>query len=185
MEKYDHQRIEEWLLAEQQLDAAEHQALKQHLQSCPECQRLAVAWNQVRLALRAAPHVAPERDFTARWRVRQAAVRRRQHRRQTLLILAGVTGGAAFLFLLLGLLVLPLLAAPRPALLMLLYQLSGLFSAAGDAASIFSTLVRAVYELVPPTMWVGLGVAAAGLMTVWLAALLRLARAGRVNVWNK
>lgn len=184
MEKFDHQYFETRLLSDAALSTDESQELQRHLQGCEACSQLANTWNEVRAELRAAIHLAPPEGFTQRWRVRQELVRRRQHRRQVLFTLVFSVGGAALLFLILGLLALPLLISPRPALLMVIYQVTAIFSAASDAAEITRTLARALGNLVPPTLWVGLAVAAAGLFVIWVAAVLRLLKTGRVTVWN-
>jgi anti-sigma factor RsiW len=182
MEKFDRQYFETRLLSDAALSPDESQELQRHLQGCEACNQLANAWNEVRAELRAAIHFAPPEGFTQRWRVRQELVRRRQHRRQVLFTLLFSVGGAALLFLILGLLALPLLISPRPALLIVIYQVTAIFSAASDAAEITRTLARALGNLVPPTLWVGLAVAAAGLFVIWVAAVLRLLKTGRVTV---
>lgn len=184
MEKFNHQYFEARLLSDAALSPDESQELQRHLQGCQACSQLASAWNQVRAELQAAIQLAPAEGFTQRWKERQELVRRRQHRRQVLFTLVFSVGGAALLFLILGLLALPLLISPRPALLMVIYQLTTFFSAASDAAEITRTLARAVSNLVPPTLWVGLAVAASGLLVIWVAAVLRLLKTGRVTVWN-
>lgn len=184
MEKFDHPYFEARLLSDAALSPDESQELQRHLQVCEACSQLAIAWNQVRAELRAATLLAPPEGFTQRWKERQELVRRQQHRRQVLVTLVFSVGGAALLFLILGLLALPLLISPRPALLVIVYQLTTFLSAASDAAEITRTLARALGNLVPPTLWVGLAVAAAGMLVIWVAAMLRLLKTGRVSVWN-
>jgi anti-sigma factor RsiW len=184
MEKFNHQYFEIRLLSDAALSPDESQELQRHLQGCEACSRLAAAWSQVRAELHAAPLLAPAPGFAQRWKERHALARQRQHRRQVLFTLMFSVGGAALLFLILGLLSLPLLISPRPVLLLLVYQLTAFFSAASDAAGVTRTLVQALGNLVPPTLWVGMGVAAAGLLVIWLAAVLRLVKIGRVPVWD-
>ncbi len=96
----NHQPYETWLLSEEALPPEQAQALQEHLQTCPACQRLERSWSGVEQLFRRSPLAAPAAGFSARWQARLAEEQRQRQRRNAWVMLA-VTGGVAFILLLL------------------------------------------------------------------------------------
>jgi len=99
----NHQPFEEWLLAGEELESADQLALDQHLETCPECPKLARAWQEVRTEIRRAPLATPVPGFSARFAERLEQEAARKQRRVTwlvlgLFLLAGVGGGIYMIF---------------------------------------------------------------------------------------
>jgi anti-sigma factor RsiW len=84
----NHQPFEEWLLADEDLTPAEKKALNQHLNDCPDCPKLARAWQEVHTEIRRAPQATPAPGFTARFAERLEREHARKQRRITWLVLA-------------------------------------------------------------------------------------------------
>lgn len=174
MTNYDHLHIENLILADRSLNPEEHQALETHLEACESCRALASNWREVEQALSQASVVLPKAGFTARWHIHQVADTLRRNRRQNLMIMVFSIGGASLLLTVLFLLVYPLLRDPLPLLLVFGYQLAALFSTASATGSALGTLVRTLVEVIPPTLWIGLGVLISGLFFIWFISLQRL-----------
>lgn len=90
----NHLPYEEWLLSDTELTADEQEALRNHLQTCSDCQRLAGAWRSVASAIITTPVVAPAPGFTERWQARLVERRAARQRRQTGLVLLACVSAA-------------------------------------------------------------------------------------------
>jgi anti-sigma factor RsiW len=180
MTNYEHLRFEDWLLSQEPLSRADAQALQEHLQSCSTCSQLAEAWRGVETELQRAALAVPKPGFSQRWQARWEEEILRKKRRQTLYILFFSIGGALSLLLLLGVLFWPVLRAPLPFLLTIVYQLTGTFYAMNASASLIFELLRTVLAVIPVSLWVGIIVAVSGLAVVWIVSMKKLTSTWRV-----
>lgn len=99
----DHAPFEDWLLSGDALQPNEQEALDRHLETCPDCPKLARAWQEVHAEIRRAPQAAPALGFTNRFtaRLEAAAVARQRRLTWQILggfILAGLGAGAFLLY---------------------------------------------------------------------------------------
>jgi anti-sigma factor RsiW len=156
--------------------------LQEHLQNCQACTRLSIALREVDRELHAAPLLAPAAGFANRWMKRLEADRRQLHRRQTFLVMLLSIGGAMFLLALLLLAVFPVLRSPWPVILAFLYELTSSFTVASVLGKALATVLKAVFEMLPPTQWAAIWVAFAGLCALWVVAMHRLILPRRIPV---
>lgn len=75
-----HELYESWLLSEQSLTAGQKDELKAHLQTCPQCRKIASGWQATRQAILSSGSVAPQPGFSTRWQATLAE--RRQHKQK-------------------------------------------------------------------------------------------------------
>ena len=158
----NHQPYETWLLSDEALLPEQAQALQEHLQTCPACQRLERSWSGVEQLFRRTGLAAPAAGFPARWQARLAEAQRQRQQRNTWIMLA-VTGGAAvILLLLLGGYALDLFRSPEQLLIYGVYRLTALYFYA-----------RASLEFLPVLRsWVGVFPLAAWTLTLGLVSIL-------------
>ena len=78
----NHQPYESWILDETTLSLAEQRQMKDHLDSCAACRKLATGWIAARRSMRAAPPARPAPGFTGRFQARLAERRALQHQLQ-------------------------------------------------------------------------------------------------------
>lgn len=85
----NHQPFETWIFTDNPLQPEDQERLSEHLQSCENCRRSAMAMEGIRQTFRSAPSPAPTPGFTQRWHERLAAHKQaRQQRRMWILTLA-------------------------------------------------------------------------------------------------
>jgi hypothetical protein len=176
----EHLKFEEWLLSDEPLTAEQKQSLQGHLATCERCSRLAGAWNQVEVQLKAAPTLGPEPGFAARWQTRLVARRQEKHRRQNLIILLFCVGGAAALLTILSILALPLLSSPLPMLVRTAYQVTHVVTLADTLLETAGTLSRTVFDVFPTSLLIGIFTALCALCVLWIVAVRQLTSQGRV-----
>lgn len=176
----DHQPFEEWLLSEATLTPEETIELQEHLRSCESCRRLSLAWEGVEGLLNNSPVVSPAPGFIRRWEMRLAEERARAHRKQTLLILSFGAVGVLLSVLVLGILLLPIIQYPLPFVLIWTYQLVTSFYFVSSVGGALGTVLRAIYELMPPSLWVAICVAIGSLCVLWIVAYQKLTSPRRV-----
>jgi hypothetical protein len=180
MAKLNHQPFEEWLLSEDTLAPQELRLLQEHLNACEDCRRLAGALGEVDRELRTAPAIPPAPGFVSRWQTRLAADRIEQQRRQTLWSMVFSIGGAMALMTIMGILLYPILRAPLPFLLAMIYQLTSTFVFAGAIGGALMTVMRTIVKIIPPTQWAAILVALSSLSALWVVAMHRLSSKRRV-----
>ncbi len=180
MAKYNHLLFEELIFSEQELTSHENAELQAHVQECEDCRQLSEAWQAVENQLTRTPAVAPVSGFTRRWQTRLALDLQKQHHRQTNVVLLVSLFGALTLFLLLIVLGMPLLQTPWPFILTLIYQYTVYLSSVSYAASAITKIMRAVFDIVPPTLWVGIMIAMASLGALWIISLKKLILSRRI-----
>jgi len=137
-----HQPFETWIFSDQPLQAAETQALQDHLAVCEACRQLAEAWGGVVGELTAAPLAAPAPGFVARWEARLGRERERFQRRLNWAALAISLGGAAFFAGLIFLQALSSFRSPTRFFVYNVYQLTALTSLAKAGQEMLLTVVR-------------------------------------------
>jgi hypothetical protein len=123
----NHKIYEEWLVSNEELSPKDAATLREHLQYCESCSRLAIAWKEVDHRLADAPLVSPKSNFVDRWRVYLEADQQKRLRRQNSLMLFGtwtITGG---ILITLVVVAWPILRSPKILLLAYLYQFVSLF----------------------------------------------------------
>ena len=176
MMKFNHQPFEEWLLSGETLAPEETQSLQEHLDTCEACRLLAQALQQVDHTLRNAPQLAPAPGFVSRWQAHLAARQLKQHRRQTFWIMLFSIGGAMAIFAIMAVMFLPMLRSPMPILLALTYELVTALTFTSEIGGALLTVVRTIFELIPPVQWAAILVAFTSLGAVWVVAMHRLNR---------
>lgn len=127
-------------------------ALQQHLESCPECSRLSLAWQAVERELKQPEQVAPAPGFSARWQARletERSVRQRRHGYRLLALNVGLAlAGLALLVVLAW----PLLKSPQLYLWTIVYQVARWFSILSAARGFIDSLLQSVYLGPTPTL---------------------------------
>lgn len=180
-----HVPYEEWLLAAGDPQAGvltpEQQiALRQHLETCPECRRLDEGWRAAGETLRRANPVAPAEGFTLRWQQRLLAERERMHRRQSLAMLGFSLAGALLLFASLLLLVGPWLDTPRLFVWAWAARLIWLFVYLAQLGRTVAPALQGLGQAIPLAWWVLL----AGMLTMmsvfWVVTFRWAQNLGRV-----
>ncbi len=79
-----------------------------------------------------------------------------------------------------GVLLYPLVRAPLPFLLAMIYQLTSTFAFAGAIGGAVVTVMRTIVQIIPPTQWAAILVALSSLSAVWVVAMHRLSSKRRV-----
>ncbi|GAB4470281.1 MAG: hypothetical protein Kow0088_03000 [Anaerolineales bacterium] len=167
----NHRFFEERLFVDAPLPDDEQRLLEQHLQTCERCQALRAAWQETEVELKLGQWVTPPAGFAQRWR--------EHYRRQTILaqqrralILFAFTSFLAALF------VLPFFAlvlSPAQPLwlrvVIALYNLSALLPIVEGVSTFLVTFIRAMGQLLTPSLEIALGIAFGGLIVIWLAML--------------
>jgi hypothetical protein len=97
-----------------------------------------------------------------------------------MLMLAFYLGGAVFMLFMLGIMLLPFLFSPQPIILALLYRLTIWFGTGEVIFNFSATLMSTIFGVLPPTLWVGMGVALASLCVLWIVTLRKLTSTRRV-----
>ncbi len=176
----NHLLIEDWLFNQSSLTPEAADALRTHLETCDACRRVSVAWQEVETQLRLSPMLSPEPGFAQRWEARLIADRVMRQRKQTTAAL--FVSAALILALLAGFawLSLPVLQNPLPYLLILAYRLTSACYDIAELSGMLGTMVRAVVNLVPATLWVALAVTAGSLIVLWAATYRKLSSMWRV-----
>lgn len=176
----NHRLFEEWLFADEPLEPEQLNLLHEHLRNCDYCTQLFEAWRETEGLLKAASIALPEAGFTNRWQLRWAAEQLKRQHRQTMLMLAFYLGGAVFMLFMLGIMLLPFLFSPQPIILALLYRLTMWFGTGEVIFNFGTTLMSTIFGVLPPTLWVGMGVALASLCVLWIVTLRKLTSTRRV-----
>jgi hypothetical protein len=176
----NHLLIEEWLLSASSLNPEESLLLQEHLKSCDACRQLSEAWGEVEYRLKASPMRSPEPGFIDRWQLRLADDRLKQHRRQSFSTLALGSAAALVLLIVLGAWAWPLLRDPLPYLMLWSYQLITTFYTLSGVGQALGTVARAIFGLVPGTLWVALLVALGSLGVIWIVTFRKLTSPRRV-----
>lgn len=170
-----HQPYLDWLSADshrpsEALSNDQRAALQDHLDACPECCRLAAAWQSVEVELQQAPFSEPAPGFTNRWRLHLEASRQRQHRRQSMVIFAASLGLALLLLALLAIQVWPIFQSPRLLLLTYLYQVFRWASVLGAVQQFLGSMLQGAALSLSPLGWM---LAAGGLtllVVLWVVS---------------
>lgn len=175
-----HQQYREWALNQVSLPEDQEQALKQHLQACPECRQWQRALTQIETALGGAAAVPAPAGFAERFQVRLARQRAGRQRRQAWFVLSFSLAGSLALI---GLLAYATISnLPN----MLTELLKGLLNFSAQVA-IFSDLASGFLGFLPSPAPSLLGVSMllavlgsamalfAGLGGLWAAAVYRFA----------
>lgn len=178
----NHLPFEDWLFSDEPLNPRETLSLQEHLEDCPACSELSLAWHEVETRLKSAPVVGPAAGFTARWQTRLAAERLKKERRQTLSILLFSIGGALLLLLFLAWLSLPALRSPEPFFWASVYRIFSLVSLAGSAQEFLSSVFQSVSGLIPITWVVLITGLLCELGVLWVVTLRLLTRPRRVTL---
>ena len=178
----DHQYFEDRLLSEATLSPEEAFQLQEHLLTCDSCRRLSHAWGEVEDQLEKSPVVSPAPGFMRRWEARLVDEREEIHGRQTALILALCAGGAILSLVVVGYWLLPLIQAPLPFFLVWSYQFILSFYDASSIGAALGTVMRTIYALLPPTLWVAICIATGALCALWIFIIQKLTAPRRVTL---
>jgi len=180
MANYNHLPFEDWLFSEQSLTPKESSDLQDHLMDCKTCRQLSEAWTAVEVQLNSTPAVAPAPGFSHRWQARLATDLQKIHRRQIALVLSVGLFSVVILFLLLAFMALPLIQSPWPFILTAVYRYTMILSSISYTAAAVTKVLRAVFEIIPATLWVGILVALGSLGVLWVISLKQLSINRRV-----
>ena len=180
MANYNHQPFEDWLFSSETLTEEQSRALQEHLISCDHCRCLAAGWHEVEGELKAASDISPAPGFANRWQVRLASQRAQRQKRQAAYFLIFSVGSAFLLLVALSILVWPVFQSPYPFLLALAARITSIYELYNTVPSTIFTLFNTFRQVIPPTLWVGLIVAAGSLFAVWIFALRKLAYERRI-----
>lgn len=173
-----HQPFEEWLLDGQALTPAEAAQLDAHVRDCASCRALASGWAGAERMLKAAPVLAPQAGFGARWQATLAARELTQRRWQAWLVLGLALTGALALAVILGWQTLGALLSPTRAAVGLLQIMVWAAAAMKAAQEVGVVLTRSLSALIPPGVWITMVVGAFALMSLWLVTMSRYAIQG-------
>jgi anti-sigma factor RsiW len=175
----NHQPFEEWLLAEEDLTPAQKEALYQHLDDCPDCPKLARAWQEVHAEIRRAPQATPAPGFSARFAERLERENARKQRRYTWLALAfflaaGFGTGLYLLYQQAG-----SLPTPVQGLASLLSSLNEM----ADTGRFISALIRTLPVPLTLAVWISLACSLLFWTLTWFLIVWRLPK--RKGVFNE
>ncbi len=178
-----HLPFEDWLLGEEPLTPAQHQALEEHLQDCPQCQALQIGLKGVESLFRESGFYDPAPGFVERWqaRARQEMIVRQQmrYRWQVGIMLILILNAVVSLAVLLGGQLFSTFDSWVDVVVLAVYRLFTLVFTLGELQELFAVIWRTLGGVVPPGGW-ALLVTALGLGSLvwlgWLARLIKLPR---------
>ncbi len=155
----NHQPFETWNLDRTKLTPDQQTELARHLVTCPECKRMAAAWECVQVEMKTTQSIKAPAGFATRFQNSLAERRRQAHYRQTQKMLGILGISLLVIFLLLAA---SILARTSPA---------------AWIGSIIRTIVDAPFNLlelrfiavfwlakIPPLAWIG----ASSVITAWI-----------------
>ena len=175
-----HQPYREWALQETSLLPEQQNELKQHLNSCPECQQWYQALGQVEALFKGASVQPAPAGFATRFKANLAAAKAGRQRRQAWLVLALTLGGSMAMVGLMGYTTLTNLPRIFGELLKGFLSLSSQIVVFGDIVRSFAAVLPSpAADLMGLSLLVaasGLAMALfAGLGGLWAAAVFRFA----------
>ncbi len=85
-----HELYENWLLSEPPLTSEQKEELTTHLQSCPQCRKLAAGWKGALQQISAVGMAEPAPGFSQRWQNSLAERRQRKHKMTIRWLLLGL-----------------------------------------------------------------------------------------------
>jgi len=176
-----HQPFENWILDHEALPLEARRALQEHLQNCPQCQRLQNRWLAARQELRMRPMAAPAPGFTQRWQAGLAARRAREQRKQAWKIFAGFLGAAMILILALGVYTM-VTSSPADLLTAVVRTLSSTRELVNLAEYAVRTWISSTPLALNLAIWIYLTVTLCLLFVAWLAILWRTKSVGVHNL---
>lgn len=182
MAQSNHQPFEDWIFSQDAISREDKLRLRDHLQYCPDCQRLSGAMQEVEFSLKAALELSPPTGFSNRWLGRLAEHRLRQQRVQTISFFLISFATAAGLTILFAILLQPAIRTPYPYLLAVAYQLASILIYMNRFASAGITVYRTVFKLIPPVVWISLAIGLAASAVIWIAALRKLVYPRRITL---
>jgi hypothetical protein len=98
-----HKPFKSWILDNSTISITEQKQFREHLQACPQCKKLLIAWQESQNRIKSAHMHKPQPGFSQRWHMmlykRRELEKTRQVRR-TLLILMMLMGMASLVYLL-------------------------------------------------------------------------------------
>ncbi|MFZ5810316.1 MAG: anti-sigma factor family protein [Chloroflexota bacterium] len=177
----NHRYFEEWLLAEEDLDASQKSQLEQHVQTCERCRELRRSWQEVRLELKVSEPAIPEAGFTERWQRRLAQVQHKSQQRRAFWAFLLSSAGAVVFAIPLFLLFLPIGSSPILSFWLALYRFTAVVEFMDGVVTLCLTVLRAIGDLFPPTMGIAIGIALIGIWMIWVAAMYRINSVRRTN----
>ena len=180
MAKYNHLPFEDWLFSEQPLTDKETTDLQDHLKGCESCRQLSEAWTGVEAQLKDAPVVAPAPGFSQRWQARLAVDMQKRYRKQVAVVLSTGLLMVVLVSFFLAIMALPLIQNPRPYILTMVYRYTVILSSISYTATAVTRILRTLFDIIPPTLWVGITLALGSLGLLWVISLRKLSINRRV-----
>jgi anti-sigma factor RsiW len=166
----NHQFFETLLLSDSELTQVESTMLDEHLKTCEACRQLSEALGEVDSLFQSTAMASPAGGFTVRWQEKLAQDTRKRQRTQTILLLTLGVCSIGALFLLLGFAILPVFISPITILWAELFNFITWLSSIEAVVDILTTLFRAAYSVVPPSLWIAIAFAFLGLCAIWIVA---------------
>lgn len=176
----NHRFFEDRIISEEPLTTTQRIELEDHLRSCNSCQQFQTSWKATEEKLQNVQMVAPRDGFTDRWQAYLATDLVKKQKQQSLWLLLIYLTGAIVMFILFGLLALPLLLSPEPLLMALALWITNWVSTLEVVFDFVTILFKTMNRIVPITLWVGIGVALCSLSSLWLVAFRRLSSSWRI-----
>jgi hypothetical protein len=176
-----HEPYEHWILQDEDLTQEQEQAMKAHLNDCPNCQRIDQTWKDVRQQMRSLPMATPPLGFSQRWRSSLAERRILEEKlqiRRFLVLLCSVIG--IVLLILLGL----VLATSSP-IGWFISGIQSMFSLAFQITNTTKNILSWLYILpasIPIVVWVVLTSSLSILSLVWIYFMWRISKKGVPNL---
>jgi anti-sigma factor RsiW len=167
----NHQPYETWILLDERLTPEQNRELRDHLQNCPQCQRLAQAHRQISQLFQTTPAPYPKAGFTTRWKKRLKRAEQSQNRTITWISLSVLS--LALLGTMVGLSIqLTPLTEQFPQLLLIGISQAALWSKMLTALqNLFLPLLRVSIKMIPSTWVIALTITCSGVALAWLISL--------------
>jgi anti-sigma factor RsiW len=182
MGKHNHPPFNDWLLSGDTLTPEQNQSLREHLQTCQECNGIHAAWSEVQAQFHSAGEVAPAPGFTSRWQTRLTLQNQKRQKRNAWIMFFGASFMAAIILGLVASQALGLFRSPVSILSGLVYLWTYGFVASERVVEFLGIAAR----VLPPLTLIGVifFIGISSLMSVlWLVTYRQLTNARRFSIW--
>lgn len=165
----NHRPFEDWLIADQPLDAAQQRDLQNHLRDCVSCAAMA----ESNMALRAKRMMTPEAGFVDRFTARLAGRREELRRRQILGTVVLVLAGVGLTLVFAGPLLQEAFTSPATWITAMVGYFLFIVTSFRVLSEVTEILLRVLPTVVTPGGWLVTVIAFAGLAAFWTYAIRR------------
>ncbi len=98
-----HKPFDSWILDNPPINKAEQQELKEHLNNCPQCNKLQIAWSESRNLIKSARVYSPKPGFSQNWQtmlLKRREIEKTRQVRRTLFLLILMMAMASLFYML-------------------------------------------------------------------------------------